>query len=334
MFFVTGNNYIMYFVYDAATRTGPTIITIYSILLVIVLVSNSLVIKVWLSKTNRSTSTITLSIIALYDTLTMIFGTLHKTAVYIAVQYLTTAACYLDPIIVRFTFFFHSMSSFATTFLAIQRCVVCVFPFVGPRVCGVRTIVIVTVVSTVVLSFVPLHDFIFYERHGNISKTPDNKTSVYCYLKPTTSLKKETLDRMEGNVRLFVYQVIPAFITSFCMMVCLTTVNRRKITTGKSTRDQETRRTTIMLVFIMLIFILGELPEAIAMFSKSFSYNAVLSSESYFWFGNVSIIVSYLVNIWVYIGMSKQFREGLKTTICGIHEKREQKNARTISSVL
>lgn len=313
----------MYFIYDVATRTGSTIIIIYMILLLIVLISNGLVMKVWLSAVNRSSSTITLSLIALYDMLTMVSGSLHKVTTFISIKFLSTTACYFDPIFFRFALFFHSMSCFTTSFLAIQRCTVCVFPFVGPRICGIRTIVIVSVASVVLLSLVPLQDFILNERHGNISATLENKTTVYCYVKPRGGLTKKTIDMIDSNIRLFVYQVIPAFITSFCMVVCLITVSSRRMQMGKSSHDQVQKRTTIMLVLIMLVFVLGEMPSAIRLFSKSFFHNDVLSSEIYFWFGNISLVVSYLVNIWIYIGMSKQFRESLRKLLCKYNEEQQ-----------
>lgn len=315
----------MSFAYDVSIRTGPSIIAVYMVLLVTILVTNGLVMKVWLSAANRSTSTITLSLIALYDTLTMVCGAFHKITIYISLELLQTVACYFDPIFYRLAFFFHSMSIFTTTFLAIQRCVVCAFPFAGPTICGIRTIFIATVMSAAVLIFVPLHDFIFYERFGTVNKTLDNTTTILCHLKYTGALTKKTLDVMEGNMRFVVYQVIPACITTFCMLVCIITVNKRKKMNVKAIHNQETMRTTVMLVFVMLIFILGELPATLMMIAKSFfpSTKHVLRSSIFSWFSNIALALSYLANIWVYIGMSKQFRESLKITLGKICYKQD-----------
>lgn len=197
--------------------------------------------------------------IALFDTLTLVNGTLHKITIYASVYLAPTIACNFNAVFSRL-----AMSILSTTYLAIQICVVCIFPFVGPRICGLKTIAIVTAAFGVFILVNILPDFLLYERYGNISQSAENKSTLYCYTKAKDNNATRILKRFEAHIRLWTLHLLPAIITSFCMVPCLITLNKRKMIKSQM-RTQQAKKTTITLVLIMLSFVLGELPTSVSM---------------------------------------------------------------------
>ncbi|CAC5400630.1 unnamed protein product [Mytilus coruscus] len=289
-------------------------------LLLGVLATNSLVAFVWLSPSNRTPVSILLSIIAFHDTLTIIFGASNVIASYIGGSLLSVKACYVVMTTSTLAFVFHSQSILSTTYLAIQRCVICAFPFLGPRVFGLKTTTICVIVSFVSMMALKMPDLLFYDIGGIIHTFDDNTTALNC--KVNYILNDETvleLPEIYMYIRFFALHLVPGCIVSFCMVVCLITVNRKTMATSQSSDQQRIRtRTTLMLVLIMFVFILGELPTTISVFHRAFfpGQPIWLTTSTGNWFCNITLVTSYTVNIWVYIAMSKGFRQSLSMMLC------------------
>ncbi|CAC5400629.1 unnamed protein product [Mytilus coruscus] len=290
------------------------------LLLLVVLVTNSFVAIVWLSPSNRTPSSILLSIIALHDTLTIICATANTVASYIGGRLLSVDACYVVMASSTLAFVFHSLSIISTTYLAIQRCVICAFPFSGPRICGLRTSTIFSIVSFVSMVALKMPDLLISDIEGVIIILDDNTSVLYC--KVDYMLNDEAisvLPKIYMYIRFFALHLIPACIVSFCMVFCLLIVNRKKMATSESSDQHRTKtRTTLMLTLIMFIFILGEFPTTISVFFRAFFPREPiwLTTTTGNRFCNITLIISYMVNIWVYIAMSKQFRDGLLSLFC------------------
>ena len=82
-------------------------------------------------------------------------------------------------------------------------------------------------------------------------------------------------------------------------------------------------RIYVMICVVMMLFISGEFPTTLSFAFEIYGKN----SDNYFvqWLGftnngiylvNVILVISYLLNIWVYVLMSKSFRERLLTMLC------------------
>jgi hypothetical protein len=114
-------------------------------------------------------------------------------------------------------------------------------------------------------------------------------------------------------LRLIGLCILPSVVIIFCMIVILITINRTTLTIGQSSNQRNTTRTNLMLVLIMLVFVIGEFPTTLNIFYATFleDESPWIVSANGVWFCNISVVVSYLVNIWVYIDMSKQFRDSL-----------------------
>ncbi|CAG2233360.1 unnamed protein product [Mytilus edulis] len=290
------------------------------ILLMVVFVTNSFVAIVWLSPSNRTPVSILLSIIALYDTLTITFGSAIDVASYIGGRSLSVDACYVVMASATLAFIFHSLSIISTTYLAIQRCVICAFPFSGPRLCGLRTNIIFAIVSLVSMIALKMPDLLISDIEGVINILDDNTSVLYCnvnYMLNDEAIS--VLPKIYMYIRFFALHLIPACIISFCMVFCLLIVNRKKMTTSESSEQQRTKtRTTLMLTLIMFIFIVGEFPTTISVFYRAFFTKEPmwLTTSTGNRFCNITLVISYMINIWVYIAMSKQFRDGLLSLFC------------------
>ena len=100
------------------------------------------------------------------------------------------------------------------------------------------------------------------------------------------------------------------------MIFCLIVVNRKKISSDQTSDRLPKSRTTGMVILIVFTFILGELPTLIDLFIGIFTpendEESWLSSEYGTCFCSAVLALSCLSNIFIYFGMSKQFRKSLK----------------------
>ena len=279
-----------------------------------VIVSNTLVVIVWLSPGSRTSISILLSIIAIYDALTITCSATHSLLDYITWNILWNTGCYFVKVGMECAYYFHTLSIISTTFLAIQRCVVCAFPFSGPKLCGLTSVKIFSVVSFFAVWIPGSVNLLFYKI--NLEEIPyeDNTTDWECII--YNVLDNDTMYDVWNTyfiLRLIGLCILPSVVIIFCMIVILITINRTTNTIGQSSNQRNTTRTNLMLVLIMLVFVIGEFPTTLNIFYATFLEDEspwIVSADGV-WFCNISVIVSYLVNIWVYIAMSKQFRDSL-----------------------
>ncbi|XP_063417341.1 sex peptide receptor-like [Mytilus trossulus] len=295
------------------------VLIIKPVLLVAVLSTNIIVVVAWLSPKNRSPVSIILSVIAFYDTATILFSTIYTISTYVAGHLLSVSGCYINHVAESFAFIFHSSSILTTTYLACQRCVICLFPFSGPRICGQKTTVLFSVVSFVFVTSVQIPFLLVRNIEGEVKRSDENGSVLYC--KAPYIINKDIMDEIPDIIwliRLFTLHLMPAFVVTFSMIACVLTVNRRKMVSGRSSDQRSKKKTTVMLVLVMLIFVLGEFPTTLGIFLDAFlpAVPNWFSTEDGIQFGNVVLVISFLLNILVYVGMSKQFRDSLKELLC------------------
>ena len=300
------------------------------VLLLAVGVSNLLVVVIWLSKNNRTPVSILLSLIAIFDFLTILSGSTWSTMAYLGGTLHYVKECYVVAIVGNLAIIFHTLSIFSTTFLAIQRLFVCLFPFVGPRICKLRSTVIHVIVSVCIIIIWRSPQFMITDIRGSTITDKDNTSRFICDVNHV--LDDETMRKFfktDPMVRLFITGIAPAVVVSFCMFGCLITVYRRKMLTGQHRNN----RTIFMLVLVMLIFVAGEFPSTVLNSCRAFLPNAKLwiSTNNGVQFCNITLVLSYLLNVWVYIVMSKQFRESLHNMLCTKKENIENVLSTSIS---
>ncbi|CAC5362265.1 unnamed protein product [Mytilus coruscus] len=300
-------------------RENLGIIVIKPLLLIAVLSTNIIVVIAWLSPKNRSSVSIILSLIALYDTATIFFSTMYSISSYIAGNVLSVSGCYIEFVAGALAFIFHSSSILTTTYLASQRCVICLFPFSGPRICGQKTTVIFSVVSFVFIICMRMPFLLVRGIEGVIKISDDNSSVLYC--KRHYIIHNDIMDKIPNIIwfiRLFTLHLMPALFVTFSMIACMVTVNRRKMVSGRSSDQRSKKRTTVMLVLVSLIFVLGEFPTTFRLLLDTLFPTIAnwLKTDDGIQFSNIILVISFLLNILVYVGMSKQFRDSLKKLVC------------------
>lgn len=300
------------------------------ILLLAVGVSNLLVVVIWLSKNNRTPVSILLSLIAIFDFMTILAGSTRSTMAYLVGTIHYVKECYVVAIVGNLAIIFHTLSIFSTTFLAIQRLFVCLFPFLGPRICKLRSTVIQAIVAVCIIIIWRSPQFMISDIRGSIITDKDNKTEFICDVNHVLDDETvRTFFKADPMLRLFITGIAPAVVVSFCMIGCLITVYRRKMSTGQHRNN----RTIFMLVIVMFIFVAGEFPTTVNIACNAFLPNADLwiSTNNGTQFCNITMVLSYLLNVWVYIIMSKQFRESLHNMLCTKKENNESVPPTSIS---
>ena len=125
-------------------------------LALVIIPSNAIVITTWNIRGKRKHISTLLSLVAVSDSCLLLVDFSHKCLEFIEVE---CNICKFSVIWWCFGMFFHSFSVFLTVYVAVQRSVVCAFPFNGPKIFRVKTSVIYLLIVTVCLipqSFSPI----------------------------------------------------------------------------------------------------------------------------------------------------------------------------------
>ena len=253
---------------------------------------------------------------AVSDSCVLLVDYIYKSILYFEVE---GNICKFNRIWTCFGTFFHSLSIFLTTYVAVQRSVVCAFPFNGPKIFRVKTSVIYLLILTVCVF---LQSFLSALSLKNVETTTlsfGNETLAVCVMifgQTVTFEKYLEIDHILGLSRVFINQLAASAIVVFCMTYCLYTVKWKRMKLGKATDQKNTFRTTAMLALIMLIFVLGELPTTVDLCFVAFGYPPWVNRDIMTDISNAILQMTFEANIWVYVIMSKQFRNDLKTLFC------------------
>ena len=213
----------------------------------------------------------------------------------------------------------YSLSIFLTTYVAVQRSVVCAFPFNGPKIFRVKTSVIYLLILTVCLfpqSFSPI---LLIKNVQTVTLSFGNETLPICIFtfgQLVPSEKFVEIDHVLRLIRVLINHLATSAIVVFCMTYCLYTVKWKQMKLGKTTDQKNTFRTTAMLILIMLIFALGKIPSTVALCFDVFGTPQWVNKLIMTLISNIFLEISFAANIWVYVIMSKQFRYNLKTLFC------------------
>ena len=296
-------------------------IILSSTIAVLSVISNTVVLSIWLKRELRSHTTVLLSVLAVSDTVAVITGALF---LFIADLFNEKSACNIFVYAQYVAVLAHTFSILLTTFIAIQRFVVCAFPFNGPNACGRLSsclFVVLSMVISVTFITIPLS---VIENVTGIVYTLENTTSVHCYADRIGIGQSEHFWRVFDILTLYAKQLLPLLFITISMSYCLYTVYLRKqMVSTNPTERKKINKANLMICLLMFVFVIGEMPTTIAIFvslygkdtSNSFLLWIAFTADGDF-FCRIMIFLSYFMNIWIYIGMSKQFRDSLYRTWC------------------
>ena len=300
---------------------------VFSSLAVVTVISNILVMCIWLKPDIRSHVTILLAALSLSDSITVIMpGICLPIALYSSMQDIQTVYILWDLMSNYIPIILCSFSILVTTIIAVQRLCICAFPFKARFLFTMRNTVIAMVTSFFIcvmtmLPFLMISNFTMEKRlfTDNVTRisvdvdyvlSTDVMLAYYTYYLP--------------YFRLSGLQILPMCIVLFSMVYCVCTITRRRhqVQTSKSSQNN-IHRTTVMICVVMMLFISGEFLPTLSIAFQIYGKNT--DNSFVYWLGftvsgaclvNVILAISYLLNIWVYVFMSQSFRERLLTMLC------------------
>ena len=300
-------------------------IAVSSSLAVVTVISNILVM--WQKPEVRSRVTIPLAALSLFDSITLILpGVILPIELYSNIQDNQTKYILYYILSNRIPFIFHSFSILLTTIVAVQRMCVCAFPFKARFVFTMRNTVIAMVVAFLICVILALPYLMINKITTEIILLSNNSTILISNVDYVLSHDF----MLDYRYNYFLYfrwiglQILPMCIVLFSMVYCICTITRRRHQVQMSESSQNTvHRTTVMICVVMILFISGEFPTTLGIAFQIYGTNSDNSFVQWLGFTvsgaclvNVILAISYLLNIWVYVFMSKSFRERLLTMLC------------------
>lgn len=321
------------------------------IITVLTLVSNVLVICVFLKKKMRSVTTLFLAGLACSDTLSAILWCVvhlyfygFKSDYTVPVQH---PLCVFHDYALYLAVMFHATSVWLTTTLGVQRCIIVVKPFWGPRLWTMKKSAFMTLLAYLlsVMFFLPLF---FMNNYKKIEVTENNITSVVCGVRVDPFFEKRLYEYsiVNNSFRGIFVQFLPCILMLITTFVLAYKLKHGKIlqrcissaAEGPKRDFQHRQRTTLMVVIIMIIFLIVEIPNGIVFGIKVYenlSDNYIIETESDYSIAilqNFVLLLSYHCNFWIYVALSARFRETLKALICGFKVKHTFERMMTVSS--
>lgn len=291
----------------------------------VMLITNILVIAVFARKKMRSPTTILLIALAMSDTLSG--GVISYIFVYIyglghADQPMGYPMCYFYDYLSHLSSLFHTASVWITTCLGIQRYIVVAHPFVGPRLCTIRVSFLSVLGSVFVAAAMYTPRFLYtnYDYVRVVDKNGFTQDLCLCIDNPDISAKYE---RLVNIFRCAVGQLVPCtllIVTTFLLVRKLKSESKRILllhaheeNEGERRDFRQIKRTSQMIIILVIMFILVELPNGMV-FAIFFFDDELFSNTTTLYLSvvlNVLVYVSFLVNFWIYVCLSAQFRKSL-----------------------
>ncbi|CAF2506767.1 unnamed protein product [Rotaria sp. Silwood2] len=305
------------------------------LIIIISTVLNSLITIVLLQKQLRSPTNILLLAIALYDTLTGLFPfptyiylfTFKKCDDYMPYNYGWFHR--INSEVLPFTF--HTCSIWVTVVLAIQRYIYVCHSEKAKQWCTVRMALKAVACVNILALIVAIPMFVEGSFHPiAVHSLKDSKKIINALLVRDYSKdpRFSTLYSVYSVLRALLINVGPCTILVILNAILVERMkeakqNRDRLMKKRSqeTRAQEQTSVTLMLVFVVTIFLIVEIPMALHLIisglsslveSNFLSKFLTLSAQLL----NFTVLLSYPINFFIYCRMSRAFREAFTELVC------------------
>ncbi|XP_033753663.1 sex peptide receptor-like [Pecten maximus] len=295
------------------------------------LCTNILVIIVFTMNRMRSPTTILLTALAVSD----ILAAMVITPMYVyfysmgnVLNYqggLPYPLCIYHSMAYKITAVFHAVSIWLTVVLGIQRFIVVAFPIPGRRLCSkknsVLVIILVYILVLGVYSLWFLEDR--FEERTRIDESGLVAPYCLCYQEEVIMFDY-SMEKVMKFIRLVFGQFCPCVIL-VCATIALVQkliVESHRILDLHREEDNERertdfrliRRTTVMVILIVITFCLVEIPLSIVFLIdvcdiQIIQLDAKLEIAV---ISNFCLFITYQVNFWIYVSLSRHFRNNLK----------------------
>lgn len=301
----------------------------------IVIAANSIIIPAFLRKEVASPSTLILAGLAFTDEIAAICLFLPKHLGFLSGQ-LEYGYDYNETIPIlskypycRFLFWmdsvlisaFHLISLVLTTLLALQKSVAILFPIRSKRFLKKRTSVVLVLLSITTLLTVYIPYGLMFDFHE------ENDFCILSY----DSWVSERFFQDIFFLATFIYmssivlQTICSIYIS-CKLTCCDSDLQKTVT---SQVKHLHRRSAIVVVLIVVIFILSEFLSILCIFQITFTNYDTMCSNQVYDFSDLTLVVGFAANYFVYLVMSRQLRNVLTRHLlcCVPRRKRLLKNS-------
>ena len=312
------------------------------IVAILTLISNVIVVCVFMTKKMRSVTTVFLAGLAIADTLSaVLWSVVHL--VFYGIQndnsdHVNYPGCMFHDYTLYLAIIFHTTSVWLTLTLGIQRWIIVVSPFSGPKLWTIRKSTFIVVMAYIIplLVFTPL--FFMQEYYPIYTSDKDNTRIRYCAALSTSWFEQNF--RMYSIIY-FVFRSVFIQLVPCILMMISTAILAHKLRTerilqrsvsrvadGVKKDFQHRTRTTLMVVIIMIIFLIVEIPNGVVFcikFYENFANQVIMNEEVDYPFAvlhNFFLLLSYHTNFWIYIGLSARFRKTLQNLLFGFTIKK------------
>ncbi|XP_069114776.1 sex peptide receptor-like [Argopecten irradians] len=296
------------------------------------LCTNILVIMVFTMNRMRSPTTILLTALAVSD----ILAALAITPLYIyfysigeVLNYqegLPYPLCIYHSMAYKITAVFHAVSIWLTVVLGIQRYIVVAFPIPGRRLCSQRNSIFVSIL-VYILVFGVYSLWFLEDRFEERTRIDANGFAVpycLCYQDEVIVFDDYGMEKIMKFIRLIFGQFCPCVIL-VCATIALVQkliveshrildLHREEDNEGERTDFRLIRRTTVMVILIVISFCMVEIPISLVFLIDVCDISIIKldAKLEIAVMSNFCVFMTYQVNFWIYVCLSRHFRNNLK----------------------
>lgn len=293
------------------------------------IITNALLISVFIFRSHRSPTTIVLTSLAISDTIICL--TRLPESIYFNMAgnyknlYMTYGWCVTNHVLYVIYSIFRMTSNWFTALLGLQRLLAVCMPFYYSRICNAKTTIIK--VAVIVIIAVIVYQ---YEAFGiEIKKLPIYSSRFLNESLPSgcNRVISQSLLNVVGDIKrsMMVYYIFSGFLTRLLPVIILfiTTVvlalllHQRSISvkTSDSYKKEQLRRINMLVIVILVVFLVAEIQDGIAFLIYAHELatdqkRGVLSEEADTISSTLSLL-TYACNFWIFFLMSTQFRASL-----------------------
>lgn len=344
------DNYYYYYYHDyepysvnIAQQHIPVLSIVFPIIGILTILGNILVLFIFFKQKLKTPTSVLLIELAISDSLVC----LPIVILYIYIysfgnykHYLLFGWCIANHVGYITQQIFRSTSNWLTAILGVQRCIAVSYPFRAQRICTVK-MSIISFVACIVGSLT-----IYINEAISIEITPYSKNSSL----PTGCLRNIPSWYLKniGNIRMsvMIYYLFNGLLTRLlpCLVLLITTISlsrtlchrhggmEKSIQESYSSKNR-LRRTNILVVVILIIFLMAELQDAVAFCIYSYELavdkpRSILpegADDTWDIYGMVVTLLGYHGIFWIFFLMSSQFRMALKQafSVCRFSDSKE-----------
>ena len=294
----------------------------------VVIVSNAIMLMVFVRSTKPSHTTAVLGALAVSDIiicLTRLPEAFHFNILGNYEDYVPYRWCIVNHALYIIYQMFRFCSNWITALLGCQRCMCVCMPLKFQRICTIRNTALAVGIILLVSVLLNVYEMIAI----NISElkvytTLDFNVSLPsgCSRSFSESIAKNESDQNKSQMFFYIfsgllYRLLPVVI------LCVTTIILayflwKNPMTGKN-KGAQYKRITISIFIIMIVFLIAEIQDGIAFIiyayeSSTDKLGQILSEDADIMWDTVSSVLSllgYACNFWIFFFMSKPFRDAL-----------------------